>query len=83
MKRTSPLWGSISILIGVVIAILALLRGVWATVLLLVAFAVWGLWLILTQLLPAWKSNRIYHDCRHEEDSDALRYPAASACCRF
>lgn len=60
MKRTSPLWGSISILIGVVIAILALLRGIWATVLLLVAFAVWGLWLILTQLLPAWKSNRIY-----------------------
>ena len=30
MKRTSPLWGSISILIGVVIAILSLLRGNWA-----------------------------------------------------
>ncbi len=60
MKRTSPLWGSISILIGVVIAILALLRGIWATVFLLIAFAVWGLWLIFTQLLPAWKSNRIY-----------------------
>ena len=32
MKRTSPLWGSISILIGVVIAILSLLRDTWMTV---------------------------------------------------
>ena len=60
MKRTSPLWGSISILIGVVIAILSLLRGIWATVALLTAFAVWGLWLIFTQLIPAWRSNRTY-----------------------
>lgn len=60
MKRTSPLWGSISILIGVVIAILSLLRGNWATVALITVFAVWGLWLIFTQLLPAWKSNRTY-----------------------
>lgn len=58
MKRTSPLWGSISILIGVVIAILSLLKGVWATVALIVTFALWGLWLIFTQLLPAW--NREY-----------------------
>ena len=43
MKRTSPLWGSISILIGVVIAILSLLRGIWATVALIAVFAVWGL----------------------------------------
>ena len=27
MKRSSPLWGSVSVLIGVVIAILALVRG--------------------------------------------------------
>ena len=40
MKRTSPLWGSISILIGVVIAILSLLRGNWATVALITVFAV-------------------------------------------
>lgn len=60
MKRTSPLWGSISILIGVVIAILSLLRGNWATVALITVFAVWGLWLIFTQLIPAWKSNRTY-----------------------
>lgn len=60
MKRTSPLWGSISILTGVVIAILSLLRGIWATVALITVFAVWSLWLILTQLIPAWKSNRTY-----------------------
>ena len=48
MKRTSPLWGSISILIGVVIAILSLLRGNWATAALIAAFTVWGLWLIFT-----------------------------------
>ena len=52
MKRTSPLWGSISILIGVVIAILSLLRGTWATVALIVVFAVWGLWLLCTQVFP-------------------------------
>ena len=60
MKRTDPLWGSISILIGVVIAILALVRGVWATVLLLCTFAMWGAWVILTQLIPAWSANRTY-----------------------
>ena len=34
MKKNTPLWGSISILIGVVIAILALTRGTLCTVLL-------------------------------------------------
>ena len=60
MKRTNPLWGSISVLIGVVIAILSLLRGTWATAALIAVFSVWGLWLIFTQVLPAWKSNRVY-----------------------
>ena len=69
MKRTSPLWGSISILIGVVIAILSLLRGNWATVALITVFAVWGLWLIFTQLLPAWRSNRTYR-CRVRQSRD-------------
>lgn len=50
MKRTNPLWGSISILIGVVIAVLSLLKGTWATAALIVTFALWGLWLIWTQL---------------------------------
>ncbi len=60
MKRTNPIWGSISILIGVVIAILSLVRGVWEIPLLLGVFTVWGLWVIFTQLLPAWRSNQTY-----------------------
>ena len=43
MRRTNPLWGSVSILIGVVIAILALLRGPWEVAALIVTFALWGL----------------------------------------
>ena len=35
MKKNTPLWGSISILIGVVIVILALTRGTLCTVLLI------------------------------------------------
>ena len=60
MKKTNALWGSISILIGVVIAILSLLHGIWATVALITVFSAWGLWLIFTQLIPSWKSNRTY-----------------------
>lgn len=60
MKRTNPIWGSISILIGVVIAILSLVRGAWEIPLLIGVFTVWGLWVIFTQLLPAWRSNQTY-----------------------
>ena len=60
MKQKISLGGSISILIGVVIAILALLRGPVQTVLLLVTFALWGLWVVLTLLRPAWRANRVY-----------------------
>ena len=52
MKQRSSLWGSISVLIGVVIAILALVRGPWLMPLLITVFALWGLWVILTQLVP-------------------------------
>ena len=38
MKKTNALWGGISILIGVVTAILSLLHGVWATVALITVF---------------------------------------------
>lgn len=57
MKKTSTLlWGSISILIGAVIAVLALVRGKWQLPLLISCFALWGLWLIFALLLPAWRS---------------------------
>ena len=56
MKRSSPLWGSVSVLIGVVIAILALVRGAWLVPLLLLVFTAWGLWVVMFQLQPAWDS---------------------------
>ena len=65
MKRSSPLWGSVSVLIGVVIAILALVRGAWLVPLLLLTFTAWGLWVVMFQLQPAWDSIRGYWSMRH------------------
>lgn len=52
MKSDKALWSSISILIGIVIAILALVRGTWQIWLLLGAFTLWGLWVVTVLLLP-------------------------------
>lgn len=52
MKNEKALTGSISILIGVVIAILALIRGPWQTGLLIAAFSLWGIWVVLVLLVP-------------------------------
>lgn len=52
------IWGSISLLIGAVIAVLALVRGEWQLWLLLAVFAVWGLWLVFTVLLPWMAAER-------------------------
>lgn len=60
MKKESPLWSSISLLIGIVIAILALVRGRMLLPLLLAVFAVWLLWWLLAQALPLWRNNRAY-----------------------
>lgn len=58
MKQTnSRLWGSISILIGAVIAVLSLVRGTWQTVLLIGIFITWGVFLIVAILLPTLQSN--------------------------
>lgn len=62
MKKESPLWSSISLLIGIVIAILALIRGRMLLPLLLAVFALWLLWWLLTQALPLWRNNRAYAD---------------------
>lgn len=59
MKQKSTIWGSIGLLSGVVIAILALVRGVWLLPLLLSVFAVWGLWLLFAQLLPFRRAARL------------------------
>ena len=52
MKKDKALWGSISILVGIVIAILALVRGDMQTWLLLGVFSLWGSWIIVILLLP-------------------------------
>ena len=52
MKQTKTIWSSIGLLTGVVIANLALVRGPWQLPLLIGTFAVWGLWLLWTQVLP-------------------------------
>ena len=75
MNQKNSLGNSISILIGVVIAILALLRGPMQTVLLLVTFALWGLWVMLTLLRPAWRANRAY---RSREERAAKEQEAFS-----
>lgn len=48
----NKIWGSVSVLVGIVIAILALLRGPWATALLIVTFSVWGIWVAYTLMKP-------------------------------
>lgn len=52
MKSDKALWGSISILVGAVIAILALIRGTWQTWLLIGVFTLWGLWVVAVLLRP-------------------------------
>ncbi|MCM1214952.1 MAG: hypothetical protein NC331_06535 [Lachnospiraceae bacterium] len=52
MKNDKALWGSISILAGAVIAVLALVRGAWQTWLLMGLFILWGLWVSGILLFP-------------------------------
>lgn len=75
MKQKISLGSSTSILIGAAIAILALLRGPIQTVLLLVTFALWGLWVVLTLLRPAWRANCTY---RRREERNAQEQEALS-----
>lgn len=58
MKHDKTLWGSISILIGAVIAILALARGTWQTGLLITVFSLWGLWVVAVLLFPYMREAR-------------------------
>lgn len=60
MKQKISLGSSISILVGIVIAILALVRGPVQTCLLLGAFILWGLWVVLTLLRPSWQANILW-----------------------
>lgn len=70
MKKNSPLWGSISLLIGVVIAILSLTDGILRTALLIAAFTVWGLWVILALVLPARRAVQTAQQTTQTADPD-------------
>lgn len=59
MKQKKTILGSIGLLTGGVIAILALVRGTWQLPLLIGTFAVWGLWLLFARLLPFRRTKRI------------------------
>lgn len=52
MKNDKILWNSVGLLIGIVIAILALTRDGFQTELLLTAFALWGIWMTAYLLFP-------------------------------
>ena len=52
MNHDKGLWGSVSILIGAVIGMLALARGSLQVWLLLGVFTLWGLWVVAFLLLP-------------------------------
>ena len=79
MKQKVSLASSTSILIGVVIAILALLRGSVQTVLLLLTFALWGLWVVVTLLRPAWRANSAYR-CQEERAAREQGEPRYLCC---
>ena len=68
--------GSITILIGAVIAIMALVRGPWQAWLLIGVFTLWGLWVVLILLLPYMQQARrlsLIHisDKRQKEEAGA------------
>ena len=52
MKTNEALWASISIMVGTVVAVLAMVRGPWQDWLLLGIVVVWALWLTITFFLP-------------------------------
>lgn len=58
MNQRPSLWGSVSVLIGVIIGITALIRGLLFLPMLLLAFLVWGAWVIVTQYMPLWQAQR-------------------------
>lgn len=58
MKKENALLSSISILIGAVIAILALARGKWQMGLLIAVFALWGIWAAIVLLRPRIQASK-------------------------
>ena len=46
MKERNPIWSGVGVLVGVIVAILAIVRGRWQFPLLAFAVALWALWVV-------------------------------------
>lgn len=68
MNSDKALWGSISILVGVVIGILALARGSLQVWLLLGVFVLWGIWVVAFLLLPYMQQAKRRRARRQQEE---------------
>lgn len=78
MKRQTSLWGSISVLIGVIVGIVALVRGPAFYPMILLAFAVWGIWAVLTLGLPRWRTGYVRRQMANEMRSVRSELDAAN-----
>ena len=73
MKSDKSLWGSISILIGVVIGILALVKGSLQVWLLLGVFTLWGLWIVAFLLMPYMRRQNAAKSASSRNNSVSLK----------
>lgn len=63
MKPYKALWGSVSVLVGAVLAVYAFVPKSWQTWVFLVVFAVWVIWILSVLVLPrVRKQYRLYRD---------------------
>ena len=60
MKERNPIWNSVGLLIGVLIAILAIVRGRWQLPLLILAVSVWALWVVYSLVVLPQKGKAGY-----------------------
>lgn len=67
-QKKTGIGGSIGLLVGVVIAILAIVRGPWQLPLLIGVFALWGLWLLWTQAHPFRRAMQVQRQKEQAEN---------------
>ena len=71
----NKIWGSIGLLVGIVIAILALPRGPWSTALLVGTFAVWGIWVAYPLMKPRLHAIKL----REPMEDDYVQQPESGS----
>ena len=71
----SPVWSSLGILIGAIVAILAIVRGKWQLPLLILAVGIWAFWLLWPIVLPVlqeYRSKRRLEISRRKKRKDLM-----------